>query len=151
MKVKDKNRTELDFYTLDQESDVRVNVVEGATVHAGFPAPVDDAFMAPPIDLNKELMKHPATTYMVRVVGDSMKDEGIESGDLVLVDRSLYPTEKNLCICMYDGEFCLKRIVHRGSRVLLMSGNIKYKPIEVMPGSELMNWGVVLWIIKKMY
>ena len=120
-------------------------------VHAGFPCPVDDAYMQQPIDLNKELVKHPASSYLVRVVGDSMIDEGIEEGDLLVVDRSLFPSEKTLSICMFQGEFALKRIVQSNGRMLLMSGNPKYKPIEVTNPEELRVFGVVTWVMKKKY
>ena len=148
MKTPPKTPT-LEFFPVEQNSDLRVNIVEAGDVHAGFPLPVQDAYLQQPIDLNKELVSHPATTFIVRVKGDSMIDEGIDSGDLLLVDRSLYPSERNLTICMYNGDFAVKRIVQRGGRLLLKSGNRKYPPIEVPPGSDFTVWGVVTWVIKK--
>ena len=82
-------KSQLEFYPVEQNSQLRVNIVEAAKVHAGFPSPVQDAYMNPPIDLNQELVTHPATTFVVRVVGDSMIDEGIDSGDLLLVEQLL--------------------------------------------------------------
>lgn len=143
-----KKQSPFEFYPLATDTKPSVPVVEGS-VHAGFPCPVDDAYLQQPIDLNKELIKHAASSYLIRVVGDSMIDEGIEEGDLLVVDRALLPTEKNLSICMYNGEFALKRIVQQEGKVLLMSGNKKYKPIEVSNPSELSIFGVVTWVIKK--
>ena len=137
-----------EFYPLATDTQPSIPVVDAA-VHAGFPCPVDDAYMQQPIDLNKELVRHPASSYLVRVVGDSMIDEGVEEGDLLVVDRSLLPTEKTLTICMYKGEFALKRIVQTDGRVLLMSGNKKYKPIDVNVGEDLRVFGVVTWVMKK--
>ena len=142
-------KRELEFYPVEQNSQLRVNIVEAAKVHAGFPSPVQDAYMNPPIDLNQELVNHPATTFVVRVVGDSMVDEGIDSGDLLLVDRSLYPSQKDLTVCMVNDEFCIKRIVQRGNKVFLKSGNRKYPPIEVFPSMNFTVWGVVTWVLKK--
>lgn len=105
--------------------------------------------MQQPIDLNVELIKHPAASYIVRVVGDSMIDEGVEEGDLLVVDRELLPTDKNLSICMYNGEFALKRIVQQEGKVFLMAGNKKYKPIEVVNPNDLSIFGVVTWVMKK--
>ena len=51
-------------------------------IRAGFPSPAQD-YMEQAIDLNKELIKHPSSTFYGRVVGDSMKDEGIEEGDIL--------------------------------------------------------------------
>ncbi len=105
--------------------------------------------MSQPIDLNKELIKNPASTYLVRVEGDSMIDEGVDSGDLLVVDRSLFPTEKSLSVVMYDGEFALKRIVQKDGHLYLYAGNQKYKPIPVRNTEELRIFGVVVWVMKK--
>ena len=142
-------RPELDIYHVEQNSTATVNIVGVGDVHAGFPSPVDDAYMSLPIDLNKELVNHPATTFIVRVVGDSMIDEGIEPGDLLIVDRSLYPSQQHLTVCMVSGEFCVKRIVQKGNKVLLKSGNRKYAPIEVTADMGFTVWGVVTWVLKR--
>lgn len=148
MKKKDVT-TQLEFYPIEKHSKKRVSIVDASEVHAGFPSPVQDAYLNPPIDLNQELVTHPATTFVVRVVGDSMVEEGIDSGDLLLVDRSLYPSQKDLTVCMVNDEFCIKRIVQRGNKVFLKSGNRKYPPIEVFPSMNLTIWGVVTWVLKK--
>lgn len=137
------------FFSVATESDSCVQLIEDALVHAGFPSPVEDAYMSQPIDLNKELVDHPATTYIVKVVGNSMIDEGIDEGDMLVVDRSLYPTERNIAVCMFEGEFALKRIVQRQGRVFLISGNKDYPPIEVNAPEDLRVWGVVRWVLKK--
>lgn len=144
-------KPQLEFYSVVTESNARVQLIEEALVHAGFPSPVDDAYMSQPIDLNKELVDHPATTFIVKVVGDSMIEEGIDQGDMLVVDRSLFPTEQSIAVCMYEGEFALKRIVQREGRVFLMSGNKDYPPIEVPNRDDLRVWGVVRWVLKHKY
>ena len=42
-------KSQLEFYPVEQNSQLRVNIVEAAKVHAGFPSPVQDAYMNPPI------------------------------------------------------------------------------------------------------
>ena len=149
MTAEKRTRPELEFYLVEQNSEALVNIVGVGDVHAGFPSPVEDAYMSQPIDLNKELVNHPATTFIVRVVGDSMIDEGIDPGDLLIVDRSRYPSQQNLTVCMVSGEFCVKRIVQKGNKVLLKSGNRKYPPIEVTPDMGFTVWGVVTWVLKR--
>jgi DNA polymerase V len=144
-----KKKVALEFHPVEMNSDERVNVYDASAVHAGFPSPVQDAYMDQPIDLNKLLVSHPATTFITRVAGDSMIDEGVDDGDILVVDRSLYPTEKNLTVCVIDGDFALKRICQRDGKVLLLSGNPKYKPIEVIPSMDFRVWGVVIWVLKK--
>ncbi len=53
-----------------EETEPSVSIVDAQRVHAGFPTPVDAAYQEQPIDLNKELISHPASTYIVRVVDE---------------------------------------------------------------------------------
>ena len=146
--MKQKKR-EIEIHPIVRESELHVQMIEDAKVHAGFPSPVEDAYMSQPIDLNKELVKHPATTFIVKVVGKSMIDEGIDEGDMLIVDRSLFPTEQNIAVCVLEGEYALKRIVQRDGHVLLLSGNKEYAPIKVSDPGELQVWGVVQWVLKR--
>lgn len=141
---------QLEFHPVATDTQPCVPLAE-VNVHAGFPSPVDDAYMSQPIDLNKELIKHPATSYLVRVTGDSMTDEGIDEGDLLVVDRSIYPSQNNVSVVMYKGEFALKRIVDRNGELYLMPGNSNYKPIKVTNAGELRIFGVVMWVMKKKF
>ena len=79
------------------------------SVHAGFPSPAQD-YMNTFIDLNKELVRHPAATFYARVVGDSMVDAGVEEGDVLVVDKAIEPQEGDMAVCFIDGEFALKFI-----------------------------------------
>lgn len=59
-------------------------------VPAGFPSPADD-FLEGALDLNQHLIRHPAATFFVHVSGDSTREAGIHSGELLIVDRALEP------------------------------------------------------------
>ena len=61
--------------------------ISNVAIQAGFPSPAAD-FEENSLDLNELLIKHPAATYFFRVAGDSMKNAGIFSGDLLIIDRS---------------------------------------------------------------
>lgn|SRR5574344_471811 len=147
--MSDFNKQIFEFHPVESNSECAVNVYDSGSIHAGFPTPVQDAYMDQPIDLNKVLVKHPATTFITRVTGDSMIDEGVDDGDILVVDRSLYPTERNLTVCVIDGDYALKRICQKNGKVLLLSGNSKYKPIEVISSMDFRIWGVVIWVLKK--
>jgi DNA polymerase V len=56
------------------------------------------------------LIRHPAATFFVRVVGDSMIGAGIFPGDILIVDRSLEPQDKNVVIAVVDSELTVKRL-----------------------------------------
>lgn len=118
-----------------------------ARVPAGFPSPADD-YLEGKLDLNQHLIKHPAATYFVRVTGDSMIGAGIHSGDLLVVDRSLEPTDNSVVIAIVDGELTVKRLCTRQGKLLLLPDNDKYPPVEVREDS-LQIWGVVTHVIHK--
>ncbi len=117
-------------------------------VRAGFPSPAQD-YISQSIDLNEELVAHPASTFYARVNGDSMCEEGICEGDILVVDRSLEPEHGDLAVCCLDGEFTLKRLrILEGGRIMLMPSNRHYRPIDVLPGMDFSVWGVVTYTIK---
>lgn len=118
-------------------------------VKAGFPSPAQD-YVDEWIDLNRYLVPHPSSTFYARVSGDSMSGEGIDDGDLLIVDKSLQPEDGDLAVCCVDGEFTLKRLkLTSGNRIYLMPSNHKYKPIEVTADNEFMVWGIVTATIKR--
>ena len=117
-----------------------------ANVQAGFPSPADD-HMENSLDLNEHLVSNPAATFFVRVRGNSMRDAGIQGGDILVVDRSITPGNGQIVIAMLDGEFTVKRLSQRGSRVFLEAENTDFAPIEIHESQELTLWGVVTFVI----
>lgn len=126
-------------------------------IHAGFPSPATD-YMTQAIDLNKELVRHPAATFYGRVVGDSMIDAGVEEGDILVIDKSLEAQDGDMAVCFVDGEFTLKHIristvtASDGSRcrtVSLVPANDRYPVIDINEGSDFIMWGIVTYVIKK--
>ncbi len=162
---------EQDNIPLLQEQEMPKMAVEG--IHAGFPSPAQD-YMEGCIDLNRELVRHPNATFYGRVVGDSMLDAGVEEGDVLVIDKSLEPSEGDMAVCFVDGEFTLKYISFhdpadksRPSReagkppvsynilhtkdLWLLPANPKYRPIHITEGNDFTVWGIVTYIIKKIH
>ena len=117
-------------------------------ISAGFPSPADD-FKEIRISLDKELVKNQESTFYARVSGDSMLGAGIDDGDLLVIDRSLNPKNGKIAVCMVDGEFTVKRIKKEKDKLYLIPENEKYKRIEIKEENELIIWGVVEYVIKK--
>ena len=117
-------------------------------IHAGFPSPATD-YMTQAIDLNKELVKHPAATFYGRVVGDSMIDAGVDEGDILVIDRSLTARDGDMAVCFVDGEFTLKYLRMKDGELTLVPANPNYPQIRITEGIEFRMWGVVTYIIKK--
>lgn len=116
-------------------------------ISAGFPSPAED-FLDTGIDLNKELIKHPSSTFYGRVRGDSMKDLGIHDGDLLVIDRSIEPLNGKIAVCFIDGEFTVKQIQLSKEGCWLLPANEKYKPIKVDGNNHFLIWGIVIHVIK---
>ena len=117
-------------------------------ISAGFPSPADD-FKEIRISLDKELVKNQESTFYARVSGDSMLGAGIDDGDLLVIDKSLSPENGKIAVCFIDGDFTVKRIVKEKGKLYLKAENKKYKSIELSEESELIIWGVVEYVIKK--
>ena len=113
---------------------------------AGFPSPADD-YLEGKLDLNRHLIKHPAATFFVRVTGDSMIGAGIHSGDLLVVDRSLEPADKNVVVAVLDGELTVKRLFKQNGVLRLLPENLNYQPIEITAQQTIEIWGVVTSVI----
>lgn len=116
-------------------------------VKAGFPSPADD-FLEGMIDLNKHLIKHPASTYLIRVSGNSMINAGIGHDDILIVDTSIKPKHKDIVIACLDGEMTVKRLYQTAKKTALLPENDFYEAIVVREGMDFSVWGVVKNIIK---
>ena len=83
-------------------------------VQAGFPSPADD-YVERSLDLNEELIRHPAATYFLRAGGCSMQGAGIHDGDLLVVDRSIDAEVGMVVVAVVDGDFTVKRLANGGA------------------------------------
>ncbi|MFI3262477.1 MAG: translesion error-prone DNA polymerase V autoproteolytic subunit [Rikenellaceae bacterium] len=143
--MKDNN---LQIYNTDSTSSVELPF-SSSGISAGFPSVADD-YIDLSLDLNKELIKNPSSTFFARVSGVSMIDEGIDDGDLLIIDKSIEAYDGCLAVAYVDGEFTLKRFQDKGSYGLLVPANSNYKPIKITADSDFKIWGVVNYVIKKM-
>lgn len=119
-----------------------------AYVPAGFPSPADD-HMEERIDLGKYLVQNPAATFMMRVSGDSMRDANIHNDDILVIDRSIKPSDGMPVVCFLDGEFTVKTFKRISGKPFLVPANPAYKPIEITEEMDMRVWGVVAWVLHK--
>lgn len=119
------------------------------SVQAGFPSPAEDHAVKR-LDLNDVLIKHPAATFLMRVRGASMREAGIDDGDVILIDRALKPVHGRVVVAVVDGEFTVKRLWSRGGRLKLQAANPTYPDIVPADGQTVEVWGVVTHAIKAM-
>ncbi len=140
--------TLIDIYSVDTATELDIPYVEGG-ISAGFPSPALD-FIDLTIDLNKHLIKNPSATFYGRVKGFSLKNAGIDDGDLLIIDRSIEPQNGKIAVCFIDGEFTAKRIEIKKDEVWLHPENEEYKSIKVTKENSFLIWGVVTHVIKNM-
>ena len=117
-------------------------------VSAGFPSPADD-FKELRISIDQEVVKNEEATFYARVDGQSMQGAGLDNGDLLVIDRSKEPEDNAIAVCFIDGEFTVKRLKVEAECIFLMPENPNYKPIKVTEDNQLIIWGVVTYVVKK--
>ncbi len=137
----------LDFFTPDFSTLLELPLASTA-IAAGFPSPAEE-YLDLVLDLNKELVKHPAATFYARVKGGSMVDASIQDGDLLVIDKALEPKEGSIAVCFLDGEFTVKRLAVQEDGLYLMPANAEFKPIRITEENEFLVWGIVAYVIHK--
>ncbi|MDP2172368.1 MAG: translesion error-prone DNA polymerase V autoproteolytic subunit [Candidatus Cloacimonadaceae bacterium] len=120
----------------------------GARIPAGFPSPATD-YIEGTLDLNDHLIKHPASTFFVRVEGFSMIQAGIFPDDILIVDRSLEAANNSIIVAVLNGELTVKRLRIEAGRYVLLAENDEYNPIVIDEESDFFVWGLVTYVIHK--
>lgn len=117
-------------------------------ISAGFPSPIDD-FKETRISLDEELIKNKETTFFAKVSGQSMIGAGLDDNDLLVIDRSIPPTNNKIAVCFLDGEFTVKRLRVTKDEVWLQPENPDYPVIKITEENNFIIWGIVTSVIKK--
>ena len=141
------NNDNLSFYAMENSNLNKVPMY-GDSVSAGFPSPAED-YLDLDLNLHDYLVQNPAATFCVRANGDSMINANIKSGDVMVVDRALDPTNNSIVLAVLDGEFTVKRIKKSSDELYLMPANQNYQPVKVTSDIDFQIWGVVTFIIHK--
>jgi DNA polymerase V len=139
--------TKLTFFLPDLSNPIELPFIT-AGIKAGFPSPAAD-FDESKISLDAVLVKNREATFYAKASGTSMNGAGIDDGDILVIDRSLEPQNNKVAVCCIDGEFTVKRIKITKEGVILMPENKDFEPIKVTDENQLIIWGIVTYIIKK--
>jgi DNA polymerase V len=114
---------------------------------AGLPFLGDDS-IENVLDINDLLIKNPASTFFVRVDGDSMEGVGIFSGDVLVVDRACPPKHGRIVVAAVYGEMVVKKLEQNATSTKLVSANDAYEPIVLNDNDECFVWGVVIGSVR---
>ena len=140
-------KTKLSFHSFEDLNLQDIKVAE-PRVAAGFPSPADD-FIEMEINLQDYIVKNKEATFCVKVEGTSMTKAGINSGDIMIVDRALHPKHNDIVLAVIDGEFTVKRIAVNENSLYLMPENDNFSPIKITTAMNFQVWGIITHIIHK--
>ena len=114
-------------------------------IAAGRPLDVDvsDETIAVPEHLTTR-----GENYVLKVRGDSMIDDGILDGDLVIISRREQAYNGEMVVANVNGEVTLKRIYREGERVRLQPANATMSPIFA-PARDVAVQGVVVGLMRR--
>lgn len=87
-------------------------------------------------------------TFALRVKGESMRDEGILPGDLVIVRKQSTARNGQTVIALVNNEATIKTYYRKGATVELRPANDTMKPIIVKPSDSLRIEGLVIGVIR---
>ena len=93
---KSKNLT---FYTPETISGLGAHFFDTG-ISAGFPSPAED-FSEKRLSLDDVLIKNKEATFYARVSGQSMIGAGLDDNDLLVIDKSLEPTNNRIAVCFF--------------------------------------------------
>jgi repressor LexA len=89
--------------------------------------------------------------FALRVVGDSMVEDGIRDGDYLFVKKQPTANNGDIVVAMIEGEATVKRYYPEGDRIRFQPANPAYKPIYVKKESfkEVDIAGVVVGVYRR--
>jgi repressor LexA len=91
---------------------------------------------------------YPAPDYMLRVTGDSMRDDGIFDGDLVGIHRTQQALSDQIVVARIDDEITIKRLKMTKNGIRLLPRNPDFAPIEVRPDQDFAIEGLYCGLIR---
>lgn len=115
-------------------------------IKCGFPSPAED-YIEGRIDLNRDLIKNPDSTFYGKAASDSMEPL-IYTGSLLIIDRAAETGTGDIILAHVAGEFCMKRLSISAHGIRLVSENPNYQPIRVTGEMDFSVWGKIIYAIQ---
>lgn len=125
-----------------KKSGYRLPLLTGK-VPAGFPLDATD-HVAEWVDLNQVMIQDPDSMFLIEAMGDSMEEDHIYEGDLLIVDGSIQPKHGMIVIAAVDGEYTVKRFFQKGDDIKLIPANTNYPEIDISKDTPFAVAGVVV-------
>lgn len=98
------------------------------------------------LSLDDLLISHPNATFIGLASGDSMQGVGIFDGDLLIVDRAISPTQLDVIVANFNGEFICKLLDMTRKR--LLSASPHFSPVSIHDADTFQLEGVVVSAVR---
>lgn len=115
-------------------------------VEAGIPTLAEE-MPSDTLSLDDYLIKNKDSSFILEVKGESMINEGIKEGDLVLVEKAHDAKDGEIVIAEVDGGWTMKYLRKKGKKIYLEAANPKFK--NIYPEYEFRIAAVVKGVIRK--
>jgi DNA polymerase V len=110
---------------------------------SGFQSPAED-YAIERLNIMNKLVKDPTNTFYFIADDDSMSFYSIRKGSLLVVDRSIIPSNGMRVIIFNEGKWLVRQLVKHGRKVTLTTGAENEELIDITENGALI-WGVVTW------
>lgn len=134
--------------TYQQVQELNLVPIQGQRVACGL-FDISDDYIEKYQSLDSRFIKNKASTFFFQAASQSMEPL-IFAKDVLVVDRSVDASHNKIIVVSVNGEMICKRLIHKGSKVLLRSDNKAYKDIEVTEEIVMVVFGVVVAIAREL-
>lgn len=83
------------------------------------------------LDVHELVITHSTATYIVRVDGELMVNAAIWEGDVLVVEKAIYPIEGSIIVVSLNGAFTVHRLRFQQGEMYLMPENLLFQPINI--------------------
>jgi repressor LexA len=119
--------------------------VAAGMVAAGVP--IEPVLQSELIDVPPSMLRG-GNTFALRVKGESMKDEGILPGDLVVVRKQETARNGQIVVALVNQEATIKTYFKKDAQVELHPANTTMQPIIVRPSDAFQIEGILIGVIR---
>ncbi|RPH75116.1 MAG: repressor LexA [Nitrospiraceae bacterium] len=110
-------------------------------------APIEAVLQSELIDVPPSMLRG-GNTFALRVKGESMKDDGILPGDLVVVRKQETARNGQTVVALVNQEATIKTYFKKDSHVELHPANAAMEPIIVRPSDAFQIEGILIGVIR---
>jgi repressor LexA len=131
---------------LNEQGTPAVRILLAGRVAAG--RPIEAVEQSEEIEVPASLLRG-GENFALEVRGDSMVDDGIHDGDVVIVRKQETAKKGETIVAMMDGEATVKKYYPKRSSIELHPANPSYHTIVVDPEQDFSIAGVVVGLLRK--